>query len=114
MSLPSPYAPVPLSGLDVAFPADVQHLMPSPGDIPEDFRRGTGDAARWVRFQQEWFFRGFPKGTRIKAKPGVDATAAMRHLAAIQGSFEPSHEDKESAVAFLASQWLVEPPGGAS
>lgn len=111
MALKPPYAPVAVSGLEMAFPARVEHLMPAWADIPEEFRNETGDAVRWVKFQRDWFFRGLPKGTRFVAKPGVDGTAAMRHLKAIQGSFEPKHEHKEAAVAFLASQWFAKPPG---
>ena len=113
MPLKPPYKPVPVSGLELAFPARVEHLMPSRSDIPEEFKRGTGQAWPWVKFQRDWFFKGLPKGTRIVAKPGVDRDQALRHLAAIQGSFEPRHEDKEAAVAFLAYHWLVKPPGGA-
>lgn len=112
MSLLEPYRPVPMADIEAALPASVGHLMPAQDDIPQEFWRGTGDARRWVQFQQDWFFRGFPRGTKFVAKPGVDLTLALRHLTAIQRSWEPKHEYKEAAVAFLASLWLVEPPRG--
>lgn len=113
MNLQPPYAPAAISDIELAFPGRVEHLIPAWSDIPDDFKNEAGAAARWVKFQRDWFFRGFPKGTRLEAKPGVDVTLAMRHLKAIQGSFEPKHEHKEAAVAFLASLWLAKPPGGA-
>lgn len=99
--------PSEISNLQAAFPASVRHLMPRYEDIPDDFRRhgGRGDAAKWVKAQNAWFFGGIKKSQFIR-KSGVDAEKAFRHLAAIQGSFEPKHEHKEAAVAYLASPWF--------
>lgn len=77
--------------------------MPRREDIPTSYPR-SGD---WKRFQAKWFFEGLDAKT-IKAKPGVDLTKALAHLSCIQGSYEPKHEDKVDAVAWLASQWLDE------
>ena len=86
----------------LAFPAQVEHLMPAYEDIPDKFKR-SGDA--WVKFQSDWFFYGLhePEFTPNK---GVDKAKALRHLKAIQGSFEPKHEHKSAAVAYLASLWF--------
>ena len=97
--------PQQVSDVDMAFPANVSQLMPTMAEIPEDFRRERGEAAPWVEFQQRWFFKGI-RGVTIVAKPGVDKAAALRHLATIQGSFEPQHEHKMAAVAYLASLWF--------
>jgi anti-sigma factor ChrR (cupin superfamily) len=59
-----------------------------------------------VEFQQKWFFSGLKNEDMPTAKDGIDFNDAMRHLGAIQGSFEPKHEHKQAAVAFLASKWL--------
>jgi hypothetical protein len=94
--------PQQLSGLDIAFPATVRHLMPAMADIPKEFHRGNTD---WNRLQSKWFFQGID--ARIfQAKPGIDRNHAMGHLQAIQGSFEPKHEHKEAAVAYLMSLWF--------
>lgn len=105
----SPYLslpPVPdttITRADVVFPAQVQHLMPRPEDIPQDYSRSR----EWKRFQAEWFFKGLDV-KKIKAKPGVDLTQALAHLSCIQGSYEPKHQHKVASVAWLASQWLDE------
>jgi hypothetical protein len=99
------YLPQPVSPIQLAFPADVTALIPPMADIPEDFRLNRGEAKRWIRFQQKWFFQGLSAGD-IGPKDGVDLAAAMRHLKVIQGSWEPKHEHKEAAVAYLASLWL--------
>jgi hypothetical protein len=38
----------------------------------------------------------------------VDGELAIRHLQVIQASFEPKHEHKEAAVAYLASLWFTD------
>lgn len=112
--LTKPYEPQPVENLELAFPAHVLHLMPAFDDIPDDFRHNRGEARQWVQFQRDWFYKGLPAGSTFVAVDGIDAAVAARHLKTIQGSFEPSHEHKEAAVAYLASLWLVSPPGGAS
>ncbi len=94
--------PKALSDLDVAFSANVRDLMPDYKEIPEDFRRGR---TKWNRFQSDWFYGGIDASGLI-AKDGIDRNAALRHLKAINGSFEPKHEHKEAAVAYLASLWF--------
>jgi hypothetical protein len=98
-----------ISPIEMAFPANVLHLMPRFEDIPDEFRThyGTKESAPWIKFQSDWFFRGTSKNA-LKPRAGVDVDAAWRHLAAIQGSFEPKHEHKVAAVAWLASRWFAE------
>lgn len=97
-----------VSDVLIAFPGSVAHLMPAYESIPEDFRGGLdgyGDARQWRKFQSDWMFRGLSK-TLFEAKPGIEFDAAWRHLKCIQGSFEPKHEHKEAAVAWLMSRWF--------
>lgn len=94
-----------LSDSTVTFPCRTSDFMPAMDEIPAEFKRYNGTP--WNRWQSRWFFEGlseFPE-----AKDGIDREAAARHLKAIQGSFEPAHEHKEAAVAWLASLWLREP-----
>jgi len=37
---------------------------------------------------------------------GIDQNKALRHIKAILGSFEPKHEHKEAAAAYLLSLWF--------
>ncbi len=91
-----------LTKVDEAFPARVSHLMPPYEEIPEEFLRGRN---KWCDFQSDWFFHGV-KNVKVKVKEGIDQKVAMRHLGCIQGSFEPRHEHKAAAVAYLASLWF--------
>lgn len=93
------------SALSQAF-GDIRGLMPDYQEIPEDFRRERGDSRKWHRIQSEWFFRGLPNDTVFKPKDGVDQQAALGHLKCIQGSFQPKHEHKQAAVAWLMSLWF--------
>lgn len=96
--------PQPVTDAKLAFPASVSHLMPAMEDIPIEFKR-FDPRHKWLRFQGDWFFSGI-QDLKITPKDGIDELAAMRHLTCIQGSFEPKHEHKTAAVAYLASLWF--------
>jgi hypothetical protein len=96
--------PTVVDDVTFAFGGDVRNLMPPYEAIPDEFKR---DSNPYVRFQRDWFYGGIPKDRMPAAKPGIDFKTAMRHLGTIQGSFEPKHEHKEAAVAYLASKWLL-------
>ncbi len=91
----------------VVFPADLGDLLPPWESIPENFRKHYGDdeSRPWREFQSKWFFSGFDRSA-ITPRSDVDMDKALRHLKVIQGSFEPKHEHKEAAVAWLASRWF--------
>lgn len=98
--------PTKVDAIDVAFGGGgktLRELMPSYAEIPDEFKRQSN---RWVKFQQDWFFNGLKKEEIPKAKDGIDQGIALSHLQCIQGSFEPKHEHKEAAVAYLASLWF--------
>ena len=82
----------------------VDKLMPPYGSIPAEFK-STGNA--WSRWQADWFYSGLKEIPT--AKDGINAKKAMAHLAAIQRSWEPKHEHKAAAVAYLASLWFKTP-----
>lgn len=88
--------------------SNLKALMPRWEDIPDEFRRGH---TRFNEIQSEWFFRGLPVWP-LDPKPGIDHRKALAHLSAIQRSFEPQHEHKEAAVAYLLSLWYDVPAGG--
>lgn len=102
--------PVPdLAAVDVAF-GNIKH-MPKYETLPDDFKRGHNEYCDAV---SAWFFSG-AKGTpdgliidgvRFTAKAGVDRDKALRAIKAVLGSFEPKHEHKEAACAFMLSEWF--------
>jgi hypothetical protein len=94
--------PMTVTNLEMAFPAHVDHLMPAREAIPDEFQRLTG---YWSGLVNGWFFNGLDAGA-LKAKPGVDKLIALRHLQCIMGSYEPKHEHKIAAVAYLMSLWF--------
>lgn len=94
--------PQDVDDVTLAFPADVEPLMPAYEDIPDKFK-GYGNP--WVEFQKDWFFSGL-HGSEFTPRKGIDPKKATRHLKAIQGSFQPKHQHKEAAVAYLASLWF--------
>jgi len=88
----------------LAFPATVRDLMPAYQDIPEEYKHDDHPA---VKFQSRWFFGGLKAAEIPQAKAGIDREMALRHLRCIHGSYEPKHEHKMAAVAYLADKWLV-------
>ena len=95
--------PVEVTGLDMAFgPRSIRKLMPAYEDIPEEFRRGH---TKWNGFFNDMFFSGI-KNLNLIPKEGIDHKAALCHIKALSGSFEPKHEHKEAAVAYLMSIWF--------
>lgn len=98
--------PSDVSQAAMAFGGDMDRVLPKWDEIPKDFQRHHG--TKWNKIQSRWFFMGLPEGTDFKPKAGIDANRALRHLATIQRSFEPKHEHKEAAVAWLMSLWFAD------
>jgi len=82
---------------------DLNKLMPAMQDIPRDYP----DRHKWTRFFSQVFTNGAPKGTKMFPREGVDTGKALRHLRAIMVSYQPKHEHKEAACAYLLSQWFT-------
>jgi hypothetical protein len=100
--------PTDVTELDLAFPGAIRALMPPYYDIPKDFRgglSGSGDAKPWRQLQAEWMFVGITKDA-VTPKTGIDVNKAWQHLSCVQRSFEPKHQHKEAAVAWLMSRWF--------
>lgn len=98
----------PIANVDdatVVFPASVRHLMPPQVDIPDEFK-GMG-RTRWNKLFNDWFFFGL-ESLELTPREGVDKSKALRHIRAVMGSFEPKHEHKEAAVAYLLNEWFTD------
>ena len=72
-----------------------------------EFKKHVGTI--WNQLQRDWFYHGLAS-LDLTPRQGVDAQKALRHLSAIQKSFESKHEHKEAAVAYLLSQWFEDEP----
>lgn len=83
----------------------VSTLMPAYDSIPEEFR---SDGTDWNKFVSAWFFLGDAL-TKFDLYPrdDVDPQIAWGHLSTILRSWEPKHEHKEAAVAWLMSRWFL-------
>jgi hypothetical protein len=95
-----------VSDAELAFPAMVSHLMPAYDNIPDEFKRHDG--TQWNELVSKWFYGGV-KGLQFVRKPGVnDKTCrkALRQFRCILGSYEPKHEHKEAACAYLLSRFF--------
>lgn len=91
-----------ISDAMLAFPADVRDMMPAMKDIPEKYHHGNTPANH---FAAKWFFTGL-KNPKFYPKEGVDPQKAFNHIRCVLGSYQPKHEHKEAAVAFLLDEWF--------
>lgn len=94
--------PQTVTNIDMAFPAKVSHLMPNMSDIPREFDGGN---TKWNKLFSDWFYCGLSK-LELTPKDDISRDVALRHISTIMRSFEPKHEHKEAAVAYLLSLWF--------
>ena len=97
--------PVPqdLNGIDMNF-GNIKH-MPKYQDVPDEFKNSNNPYCCFVR---NWFFRGGTpeQFSRLREKEGVDRKKALVAIRSILCSFEPKHEHKEAACAYLLAEWF--------
>jgi hypothetical protein len=94
--------PQEISDVEVAFPAHAKRLMPPYESIPESYKMGDGWGAKLFR---DMFYFGL-KTVSFVPKEGIDSKTAFRNIRAVCGSFEPKHEHKEAAVAYMFELWF--------
>jgi hypothetical protein len=98
----SPFKPVKIRDVDLAFPASVVgKLLPLWDDIPKEFK---DQRSEWSSFVNRWFCAG--SHFTPEAKEEFDKDEVWRHLQACMGSFEPEHNHKIAGVACLMSLWF--------
>ena len=97
--------PKPVSKVDLVFGGNMKELMPKYEEIPAEFKDFNKEN-RWTKLQSKWFFEGLKKNEIPKTREGIDQNQALTHLQAIQASWEPKHEHKVAAVAYLMSLWF--------
>lgn len=96
--------PVELSDLDVVFPKDISNLLPEYKEIPVEYRRSKMPGNKI--FNYLFFSTGEVTLDDFVARPGIDRDDALRHLLSVMRSYEPKHEHKEAACAYLMSLWF--------
>lgn len=97
------WMPQDVDDLNAALGTKVKALMPPYEEIPKEFKSSSNP---WDRFFSDWFFGGIELVDAIPME-GIDKKKALRHLGTICKSFEPKHEHKAAAVAYLASLWFA-------
>ena len=94
--------PLPIDGLNQAFPTSVDKHLPKYNEVPEEFRRGH---TPWNKLFSKLFYSG-GSVAHLVPKPGIDKAQAIAHIRYCMGSWEPKHEHKEAGVAYLFSLWF--------
>lgn len=96
--------PTEVSELEIAFGGNLDILMPRMEEIPAEFHRHAG--TKWNDMFSTWFYKGISRSLLVPKDETIDQQMAMEHLAAIMGSWQPKHEHKEAACAYLMSLWF--------
>ena len=104
MKLIEEMVPQEVTDVELAFPANIARLMPDYEVIPEEFKAWPGKS-KWVQLVTDWFYFGLVS-LKAVTKQGIDENKALRHIGAILGSYEPSHEHKTAGAAYLLSLWF--------
>ncbi len=91
--------PQKVTDVDLAFPANVEHLMPKWEDIPEKYKIPNVHSRAHTIF----YYGG---QVASASKGDIDIRDAMRHLQCILRSFQPKHEHKMAAVDYLIDLWF--------
>ena len=79
----------------------IDHI-PAWEEIPKEFKHGH---TKWNQLFSEMFYNGLAE-LRLAPKQGVDTQKAMAAIRSIMRSWEPKHEHKEAACAYLFSEWF--------
>jgi len=101
---------VDISDASLAFPSDLDGIIPKYEDIPEEFKQSYGgdDKVKKCRdLFSTWFYRGL-KTLELIPKEGVDKDKALRMIRCVMGSFSPKHEHKEAACAYMFHEFFEE------
>lgn len=99
--------PVPeLDPIEAAFPANVLSWIPPRDQIPDEFAFRPGRESEWNEIASGWFYDGLPDNVKFYPRKGIDPERAIQALLALLNSFQPKHEHKEEAAAYLLSLWF--------
>ena len=97
--------PIEVSDVLLAFPANVEHLMPCLNDIPDSFKK---DNNPWSTVFYEFFYYGNKKNISLIPRQDIEVSKAWRHICCIMYSFQPKHEHKEAACCYLFDLWFAD------
>lgn len=97
--------PTEVSDIFLAFPANLGDLIPPSDHIPIQFWDSSN---QWNQLASAWFMDGLKPEAKFILEDEVDGNIAVRHISAILKSYEPKHEHKIAATAYLSSIWFKE------
>jgi len=90
---------------NVSWNSDINKIIPKWNNIPEEFKN-MNNTNKWTDIVSKWFFQGLPRDTKFIPKHDIDAKQALVHVSHILQSFEPKHEHKTAACAYLLYLWF--------
>jgi hypothetical protein len=104
------YLPQDIPASEAAYGAvDTSQWMPAYEAVPVEFKQLNN---KWNILVTGWWFDGVHPAlvVKLRAKEGIDRKKALDQLHACIRSFEPAHNHKMAACAYLMSLWFEEIP----
>jgi hypothetical protein len=96
------WKPIEVTETEMIFGSNALNLIPKFSEIPVEFVNGN---TKWNKIFNDWFFNGL-RNVGFIPKENINLKIALRHIKTIMGSYEPQHEHKEAAVAYLLSEFF--------
>ena len=78
--------------------------MPEYNEIPDEFKNFYLNN-KWKQLFNDMFYSGLSE-LKLKPRKGIDESTAWNHLYLWAVSYEPKHEHKVAAFAYMASIWF--------
>jgi hypothetical protein len=94
-----------INNLDIAF-GNIDH-MPSYDTVPDQYKVLQGNP--YVDLVKKWFYDGLDDLSILEPKDGINKVLALAAIRSVLCSYEPKHEHKMAACAYMLSEWFKKP-----
>jgi len=96
--------PIVVSDAELAFPANVEHLVPPYEEIPEIYKKNNP----WDKVFSEFFYNQNKNNVGLFPKEGIDPKLAWRHISCVMGTYSIKHEHKIAGCCYLFDKFFRE------
>ena len=89
--------PIKVSDVELAFPANVEHLVPPYEEILKIYKKNNP----WDKVFSEFFYNGNKNKIGLFPKEDIDPMLAWRHISCVMGTYSIKHEHKIAGCCYL-------------
>jgi hypothetical protein len=96
--------PIEVNEVEMAFPAEIEHLIPPLEDIPSVYK----DSNPWEAVFKEFFYNGNKNNIGLIPKEDIDPSLAFRHISCVIRTYSIKHEYKTAACCYLFDTFFID------